>query len=104
MAALQRIDWHVQHGHVVGHEKSVELAALQRLREAFEMREVEIRVGEGAGIAPGASMDGRRSHEGGELELTWFCHWQRLSPLRIQPSEAPDAIGLLRARRDRQCH
>ena len=70
MAALERVNRHVQHGQVVGHEEGVELAALQRLREALDVREIEIRVGEGAGIAPGAGMDGGRPHECAETQLS----------------------------------
>ena len=58
MAALQRLDRHVQHGQMIGHEEGVELAALQRLGEALQMREIEIGVGKGAGIAPGAGVHG----------------------------------------------
>ena len=42
---------------MVGHEERVESAALQRLGEALQMREIEIGVREGAGIAPGAGVD-----------------------------------------------
>ena len=58
-AALQRLHRHVQHGQMIGHEEGVEPAALQRLGEAHQMREVEIGVGEGAGIAPGGGVDAR---------------------------------------------
>ncbi len=66
VAALEGVERHVEHGHVVGHEEGVELAALELLREAFEVREVEIGVRKGAGIAPGAGMDARRPHEGAQ--------------------------------------
>ena len=69
MAALQRLDRHVQHGEMVGHEEGVELAALQRLREALQVREVEVGVGKGAGIAPGAGVDADRAHEGAKMQL-----------------------------------
>jgi hypothetical protein len=74
MAALQRIEWHVEHSHVVGHEEGVELGALERLRKAFKVREVKIGVRESAGIPPCSGMDTRRAHEGCELELTWSRH------------------------------
>jgi hypothetical protein len=70
MAALERIDRHVEHGHVVGHEEGVEFRALEPLREMLEMREVEIGVRISARIAPGAGVDARRPHEGAEPELT----------------------------------
>ncbi len=70
MAALERIERHVEHGHVIGHEEGVELAALERLCEALEVPEVEIGIGKSAGIAPGAGMDARRPHEGAEPQLT----------------------------------
>jgi hypothetical protein len=63
VATLERVERHVQHRQVIGHEEGVEPAALKRLCEALEMREVEIGVGEGAGIAPGAGMDGGGPHE-----------------------------------------
>ena len=70
VAALERLQRHVQHRHVVGHEEGVELAVLELLREALQVGEVEVRVRIGAGIAPGAGMEARRPHEGGQLELT----------------------------------
>jgi hypothetical protein len=56
VAALERIERHVEHGHVVGHEEGIELRPLQYLNGAFEVREVEIHVRPGAGIAPGAGV------------------------------------------------
>ena len=70
MAVLERVERHVQHGQMIGHEKRVEFGALQRLRETLEMGEIEIGVGEGAGITPGAGMDCRRAHESAETQLT----------------------------------
>jgi hypothetical protein len=55
---------------MIGHEEGVEFAAFERLREAFEVREVEIGIRESAGIAPSAGMDGGRPHEGSEPQLT----------------------------------
>jgi hypothetical protein len=74
VAAFQRIDRHVEHGHVVGHEEGVELRPLQGLDRLFDMGEVEIHVRPGAGIAPGAGMDRRRPHEGAEAQLTCRRH------------------------------
>ena len=67
MAALQRIERHVEHSHVVGHEEGVELPALERLGKALEVREVKIGIRESAGIPPCSGMDTRRSHERREL-------------------------------------
>src|SRR5260370_20266045 len=78
MPALERVERHIEDGQMIGHEEGVEFAALERLREAFEMREVEIGIRESAGIAPGAGMDSRRPHEGGEPELTRSRHRQPL--------------------------
>src|ERR1700746_2968468 len=78
MAALERVERHVEDGQMIGHEEGVEFAAFEGLREALEMREVEIGIGESAGIAPGAGMDGGRPHEGGEPELTRCRHRQPL--------------------------
>ena len=74
VAALERVERHIEHGQMIGHEEGVEFAALQRLREALEMREVEIGIRESAGIAPGAGVDGSRPHEGAEPELTRCRH------------------------------
>ena len=48
VAALERIDRHVQHGQMVGHEEGVELAGFQLLDQLLDVREIEI------GIRPGA--------------------------------------------------
>jgi hypothetical protein len=69
MAALEHLDRHVEHGHVVGHEESVEAPALERLSETLEDLEVEIRVGDSAGIAPGAGVYRCRPHECAEPQL-----------------------------------
>ena len=54
---------------MVGHEEGVEPPALQRLREALQVREVEIGVREGPRIAPGAGVDADGPHEGAEPQL-----------------------------------
>jgi hypothetical protein len=74
MAALQRIEGHVEHSHVVGHEEGVELPALERLGKALEVREVKIGIRERAGISPCSGMDTRWPHESCEPELTWSRH------------------------------
>ena len=51
---------------MVGHEEAVDAAALERLGEALDVLEIEVRVGEGAGIAPGRGVEAHRPHEGGE--------------------------------------
>jgi len=84
------VERHVQHGQVIGHEEGVELAALQRLREAFDVREVEIRVREGTGIAPGTGVDGRRPHECAQPELTRRRHENLLCGSRTYSN----AIGI----------
>ena len=48
-AALERLQRHVEHGQMVGPEEGVELAALERLREAPKMIGIEIP----SGHAPG---------------------------------------------------
>ncbi len=69
MAALERIERHVEHSHVVGHEEGIELRPLQCLDAVLQVREVEIHVRPGAGIAPGAGVDARRPHERTKMEL-----------------------------------
>ncbi len=59
---------------MVGHEEGVEPAALERLGEALEMREIEIGVRKGAGIAPGAGVDAGRPHERAEMQLAALGH------------------------------
>ena len=73
MAALERIDRHVQHGQVIGHEEGVELAGLELLDQRLMCAEIEIGVGPGPGIAPGAGVDADRAHERAKLELP-LCH------------------------------
>src|SRR5262245_36502184 len=74
MATLERVERHIEDGQMIRHEEGVEFAAFERLREAFEMREVEIGIRESAGIAPGAGVDGGRPHEGAEPKLTRCRH------------------------------
>src|SRR5439155_5929899 len=98
MAALQCIEGHVEHGHVVGHEEGVELAALERLHKALEVREVKIGIRESVGISPCSGMDTRRPHEGCELELTLVASLRtsRASPDAFKPIlEYRRACGLV---------
>ena len=81
-AALQRLDRHVQHGQVVGHEERVEAALLQPTREAHQMLEVEIGVREGAGVAPGRGVDAHGAHERAEPHSPWCLQHHRSSPRR----------------------
>lgn len=74
MASPQRLDRHVEHGQMVGHEEGVELRRLERLRETLQMREVEVGVGIGARVAPCAGMKTDRAHEGAETQLLSFSH------------------------------
>ena len=69
MAVLERIERHIEHGQVIGHEEGIELGPLQRLGETLEMGKIEIGVRKGARIAPGAGVDGRRPHESAEMQL-----------------------------------
>ena len=69
MAVLERVERHVEHGQVIGHEKCIEFGSLERLREALEIGKIEIGVRKGARIAPGAGVDGRRPHESAETQL-----------------------------------
>ncbi len=48
---------------MVRHEPGVEPAALQGLRKAYQVLEVEIGVGISAGIAPPCGVDADRSHK-----------------------------------------
>ena len=59
---------------MVGHEERVELSALERLSEALQVLEVEVRIRVGAGIAPPACMDSHGAHESAEAQLA-VGHW-----------------------------
>jgi hypothetical protein len=74
VAALQRLERHVEDRQVVGHEKGVEFAALQSLDQLFDQGKIEIGVRDGAGIAPGAGMDADRAHEGAKPQLPGIRH------------------------------
>ena len=95
MAALQRIEGHVEHSHVVGHEEGIKLAALKRLRETLKVREVKIGIRESAGIPPCSGMDTRRPHESCELQLTWSRHCQSLSHLPMRSNRSANIAGLM---------
>ena len=69
VAALERIERHVEHSHVVGHEEGIELRPLQYLDRVFQVGEVEIHVRPRARIAPSAGVDARWPHECSEMEL-----------------------------------
>src|SRR3546814_566938 len=81
-AALQRVHRHVQEGQMVRHEQRIEPALLQLAGEPLVVREAEVRVREGARIAPRAGMDTRRPQEGAEAELAWSGHAVASSFLR----------------------
>ena len=55
---------------MVGHEEGVELAALQRLRQAAKMLEIEIRIRPRTRITPGCGVDADGPHESAETQLT----------------------------------
>ncbi len=65
-AALQRRHRHVQDRQMIGHEPRVEPSALELLREADQVLQVEIGVGIGARIAPPRRMNAHRAHERAE--------------------------------------
>ena len=79
--ALQRLHRHVQHRQVIGHEESVELAALQGLGVGDQRLEIEVGVRRAARIAPGGGVDADRAHEGAEAEL-FLGHDLYLAPAR----------------------
>jgi hypothetical protein len=54
---------------MVGHEERVEPSTLERLSEALQVLEVEVRVRISTGIAPPSGMDSHRAHEGAEVQL-----------------------------------
>src|SRR5262249_30530365 len=78
-------DRHVEHGQMVGHEEGVELAALESLNEALEVREIEVGIGVAAGIAPRPGMDAGGTHECAEAQLPLLA--QGVAPLMSRPSE-----------------
>ena len=73
VAALERVDRHVQHGQMVGHEEGVELSGFELPDQLLDVGEIEIGVRPRAGIAPRPGMNADRPHEGPEPQLT-FCH------------------------------
>ena len=81
-AVLQRGHRHVEHGQMVGHEKGVEPAALEGLRKADQMPEIEIGIGVSAGITPPGGMNTDRAHERPKMQVAWCHHRCRCSPFR----------------------
>ncbi len=73
VAALERIDRHVEHGEVICHEEGVELSGFEFPDQLLDMPEIEIGVRPRAGIAPRPGMNRDRPHERAEPQLT-FCH------------------------------
>ena len=63
-------------------KKASNLAVLQRLDAALDVREIEIHVRPGARIAPGAGVDARRPHEGAKVQLTPGRHFPILYSTR----------------------
>src|SRR5262245_25437967 len=74
MAALERLDRHVQHGHVIGHEERIELRPFERLRHLLDGGKVEVRIRDGSRIAPCAGVQGNRPHERAKTKTTPFGH------------------------------
>ena len=74
VAALERIDRHVQHGQMIGHEEGIEFPGLQFPDQTLDMRKIEISVRPRAGIAPRPRMNADRPHKSAQPQLT-FCHW-----------------------------
>jgi hypothetical protein len=52
---------------VIRHEERVELGCLKLLREALQVREIEISIGKRTGIAPCAGMDTNRADAAASL-------------------------------------
>src|SRR6266853_5373862 len=73
-AMLERVERHVQHGQMVGHEEGVEAAALQRLRESLQVREIEIRIRKRSRVEPRGGVDTDRPHERTEAQLSLASH------------------------------
>jgi hypothetical protein len=59
---------------MVGHEKRIEAAPFQGLGEPPQMRKIEIGVGKGAGISPGAGVNADGAHESAKPQLLGCCH------------------------------
>ena len=74
MAAPEGFERHVQHGHMVGHEEGVKLAFLEFAGELAQLGEIEVHVGPGPGISPGARVDRRRAHECAEMQVLFAGH------------------------------
>ncbi len=68
-ATLQRLERHVQHRQVIGHEEGIEFAPLECLGEAFQVIEVEVGVRKGTGITPRCGVDADGPHERAEMQL-----------------------------------
>ena len=65
---------------MVGHEEGVEFGGLEPLGEALQMGEVEVGVGIGAGIAPGAGVEADRAHERTQPQFAGLCHATTFNP------------------------
>ena len=53
---------------MIGHEEGFEPSGFQLLRKSFDVREIEISIGEGTRISPGTGVNADRAHEGTEPE------------------------------------
>jgi hypothetical protein len=56
---------------MVGHEEGIESAGFEFLRKAGQMLEVEVGIGQAAGITPAAGVNRSRAHESAESH---FAH------------------------------
>ena len=63
VAALERVDRHVQHGQMVSHEEGVELPGFEFLDQPLDVGEIEIGIRPCAGIAPGAGLNADRPRQ-----------------------------------------
>ena len=74
MAALQCLERHIEYRQVVGHEEGVKPSAFQRLREALQVSEIEVRIRKRTRVAPSTGVDADGTHEGAKVQLSWFAH------------------------------
>jgi hypothetical protein len=79
VTSFERIHRHIQHRHVIGHEKGVEFRAFQFLDRFLDMREIKIHIRPRSGISPSAGMNAGRPHEGAEMKLAAGRHQAFLS-------------------------
>ena len=59
---------------MVGHEECIETAPFQGFGETTQMRKIEIGIGQGARIAPGAGVNADGAHESAKPQLLGTSH------------------------------